>query len=149
MPLLRNALRAGSALLPFVSNGVGAIAGAHRNLIAAPERARVGDSMDLDSALEAAFPNQNRWDYVLSVPDAGLLVGVEPHTSADHEISVVIKKKQRALEHLREHLQPKYGVTRWYWATSGRCMFSSMERARRRLDAAGIQYVGRQINKFQ
>jgi hypothetical protein len=31
------------------------------------------------------------------------------------------------------------------WATSGRCMFSSMDRARRRLDSAGIEYVGREI----
>jgi len=57
-----------------------------RALIAVSERLKIGDSLGLDSALTEDFPNANRWDYVFSVPTAGKLVALEPH-SAKYSVS--------------------------------------------------------------
>jgi hypothetical protein len=109
-------------------------------LIAIDVRPAIGDSLDLDSATQAAYPNDHRWDYVLSVLANGDLVGVEPHTAKNSEIDVVIKKKTNAAAHLRLHLHPGRAVARWYWVTRGKVAFSPMEKAERKLAQNGIKF---------
>src|SRR5262249_26038202 len=93
---LRLSLLAGSPLVGVVRDGLGAMLSSDRSLIHATERAKVGDSLDLDTATKDLFPSENRWDYVLSLPATERLVGLEPHTAGDHEVRVVIRKKQNA-----------------------------------------------------
>lgn len=143
--LLKTALIPTSALLQSVSQGMGAFLERDRRLISVGERTRIGDSLDLDAALQPTFPNANRWDYVFSVSDADRLVGLEPHHATDSEISVVIAKKKNASEQLRRHLHPRHKVSEWLWVSHGRTAFSKMERANRRLAQAGIRYVGRSL----
>jgi hypothetical protein len=119
-----------------------------RALIAPAERPKIGDSLNLDDALLREFPNANRWDYVFSVPAVGKLIALEPHTAKDSEISVVIAKKEHAAWQLREHLLPRFGISRWLWVSHRRNSFSRMERARRRLDQAGIEYLGRSVDQL-
>jgi hypothetical protein len=116
-----------------------------RTLIAPDERPKIGDSLDLDGALRHEFPNANRWDYVFSVPAAGKLIALEPHTAKDSEISVLIAKKKHATAQLRRHLLPQYRVAEWLWVSHGRMSFSRMEQATRRLAQAGIKYLGRSV----
>jgi hypothetical protein len=143
--LLRSALVQNSSLIPSVQNGMGAFLRRDRRLITEGERAKIGDSLDLDAALEAAFPNANRWDYIFSVADAGKLLALEPHHATDSEISVVIAKKTHAAQELRGHLHAQHKVSEWLWVSHGRTSFSKMERATRRLAQAGIRYVGRSL----
>jgi hypothetical protein len=119
-----------------------------RQLIAVGERTRIGDSLELDEALRAAFPNSHRWDYIFSVSDAGKLVALEPHHAGDSEISVVIAKKRHAVEQLRTHLHQRYRVSEWLWVSHGRASFSRMEQATRRLAQEGIRYVGRSLRSL-
>ncbi len=125
-----------------------AIQRADVQLIADSQRARIGDSLDLDAASHNEHPNDHRWDYLLSVPDAGRLVGVEPHTASDHEIAVVIAKKNAALDYLTDHLRRGQRVDAWFWVTRGQVGFGKMDRARRRLDQAGIAFAGRQLRSL-
>ena len=118
------------------------------SLIAEQERPKVGDSLDLDEATRRAYPNDNRWDYLLSVPASARIVGMEPHTAKDAEIAVVIKKKATAVAVLRSHLRPRAAIDDWLWVASGPVGFSRMERARRRLDQSGITFVGRLLRSL-
>jgi len=146
--LLSRALSTGSRLAPLVQIGLGAFQKAHKSLIAPPERPRVGDSLDIDEAFRKEAPNTNRWDYLFSVSDRGILLALEPHHANDSEISVVIAKKNRASSALLLHLQPKHRVHEWLWVSSGRTAFSQMEVASRRLAQAGIRYVGNSLKSL-
>ncbi len=145
---LSTALRPKSTLRPALRDGLAALLARDRRLIAPGERARVGDSIDLDTATAGQLPQANRWDYVLSVPDVHRLVGIEPHSAQDSEISVVVAKKQTAIQYLQTHLLPGHVVARWYWVCHGRVQFSRMDPARRRLDVNGITFVGRTLRSF-
>ena len=146
--LISTALVAGSALRGQVMDHLRAVTRAHRCLIAATVRSQVGDSLNLDAATRGEFPQDNRWDYLLSVPGIGQIVGLEPHSASDSEISVVIAKKRHATAYLRDHLPPRYRVAKWFWVSSGSVSFSSMERARRELDHNGIAFKGRMLRSF-
>lgn len=146
--LLKRTLVKGSKLRALVRNGMDAITNADTILIALEERPKIGDSINLDNAMKDDLPEHNRWDYVLSVPSIGQLVGVEPHSARDSEISVVIEKKKQAITFLHDHLPPHHRVSKWYWVSHGAVRFSVMERARRRLDQAGIAFSGHLIRSF-
>ena len=145
MILLKTALQPASTLLSGVQNGMDAFFPRDRALIAVSERPKIGDSLDLDSALRHDFPNANRWDYIFSVPGAGKLVALEPHSAKDSEISVLIAKKKHAAAELRKHLHPKYRVAEWLWVSHGRTSFSRREQATRRLAQEGITYLGKSV----
>lgn len=143
-----SALQKASSLRGHVRPGAQAMQSSDLSLIRLAERSRIGDSLDLDAATAAAAPQDHRWDYILSVPSADKLVGVEPHGATNSEISVVIQKKENALAVLRNHLKPAHNVAEWHWVTHGRVGFSPMERATRALAQAGIQFHGRELRKL-
>jgi hypothetical protein len=146
--LLKTALTEGSLLKPYVKVGIGALENADIRLIAADQRPKIGDSLNLDDAMKHDFPNANRWDYLISVSSVNKIVGVEPHSARDSEISVVIAKKNQAVTFLIDHLPPKHRVAQWFWVSHGAVRFSAMERARRLLDQNGIAFEGRLLRSF-
>lgn len=141
--LLLDVLTEGSTLRPSIQVGMNAFLNTDKQLIAVGERARIGDSLDLDSTLRPAFPNAHRWDYIFSVSDTKRILALEPHSANDSEISVVIAKKRNAADYLRAHLLPKHWVSEWLWVSHGKSSFSKTEKATRALASAGIRYVGR------
>lgn len=146
---LKTALNEDSPLRALVRGGMGAFIELDHRLVAEDQRSKVGDSLDLDAASRQEHPQANRWDYIVSIPDLEQLVGIEPHSAKDSEISVVVSKKKNATEYLRNHLQPGYRITRWFWVSHGTVSFSKMDRARRRLDQNGIAFVGRLLRTFE
>ena len=150
----RRAMLISSVLIPTsslhgkVRDGLRALLARDRNLIEGAERQRVGDSLDLDDASRVEFPNENRWDYLLSVPTISQIIGIEPHSARDAEISVVIAKKQNAVNYLRDHLRPGNRVAKWFWVSHGSVGFSRMDRMRRLLDQNGIAFEGRMLRSF-
>jgi hypothetical protein len=140
---LMEALTKESRLRDLVEHGMGAFARVDLNLLAMDQRRRIGDSLDLDAASQDEYPEANRWDYIVSVPDLAVFAGIEPHSAKDSEIRVVISKKNHATEYLRHHLQEGYRITKWFWVCHGTVSFSKMDRARRSLDQNGINFVGR------
>jgi hypothetical protein len=146
--LIRTALIHDSKLVPRVRVGIGALGNADVQLIAETERPKIGDSIDLDEAMREDLPNANRWDYLLSIRTINQLVGVEPHSARDSEISVVIAKKRQAIEFLFDHLAPNRRVGRWFWVSHGSVRFGVMERAKRLLDQNGITFAGHLLRSF-
>jgi len=144
---LKSELHATSALQKHIMNGIDALDRRDQELIAPDERRRVGDSLYLDKAVEADHPQEHRWDYVLSVPDAAAIIGIEPHSAKDSEISVVIKKKCWAAGYLRKHMSSR-GVSRWFWVTHGRVGISILDKERRRLSKYGIEFVGKSLRSL-
>ncbi len=128
-----------------MNDGLGAVTNSHRKYIAADIRADFEDSLDVDAALLAAHSQQNRWDYLLGHGPQNRVVGLEPHTADDGEISVVIKKKEHAMIQLQPHLETTGKVSDWFWVASGTVGFTVMEKATRRLDEKGITFVGKAL----
>jgi hypothetical protein len=143
--VLRRALREESSLQPMVSDGLGAVEGAHREYLEENIRATFEDSLDLDEAMRVGHEQENRWDYLLGHAPSGEVVGVEPHSAKQDEISTIISKRAAAKAHLREHLRNGVRVSRWLWVASGNVQFADTERARLRLDQNGIEFVGRRV----
>ena len=108
---------------------MGAIKGKDRELLAEELRQQVGDSLDLDGAMQAESPNAHRWDYLLSLPDSSKIIGVEPHPATDSEVGLVIDKKGWAVGCLKQHFQSSYRVGAWYWVSSGKIGLSKTDRA--------------------
>src|SRR5262245_1543292 len=102
---LKKALRESSPLRELVQDGMGAFLSADIKLVAENQRDQIGDSLDLDAASQSEDPQANRWDYIVSVPDLKIFVGIEPHTAKDSEVSVVIAKKKHASAYLRNHFK--------------------------------------------
>ena len=142
---LRAALRPESRLLDEVRDGLGAIKSADRSCLHVEIRSAFADRLEADEALRAGHDQENRWDYLLGHSATSALVGVEPHSAKEDQVSVVIKKRSAAIRQLAEHLREGVAVARWLWVSSGDVYFADTERTRRRLDNAGIEFVGRRV----
>jgi hypothetical protein len=141
----RAALVDGSTLQPAVENGLSAVQANHRALIDATVHSDFADSLDLDAAVQAQFPQDNRWDYLLGHEPSRAVVGLEPHSAKQDEISTVIAKRKAARDQLRGHLKPAARISPWLWVASGKVHFADTEKARRQLDQEGITFVGRKV----
>jgi hypothetical protein len=137
-------LRSDSTLQAVVRDGIDALKG-KRDILQEDIRPALGDSLDLDAALESDYPNDPRWDYLLGHTPSRKLIGVESHSAHTREVSVLIRKKQAALEQLRPHLRDGHSVDHWLWVASGNVQILDLDKARRRLDQHGITFVGRQV----
>lgn len=128
-----------------VHDGVAALPGAHRGLIDDAVKEQIGDSLDIDAALEPGHPEEHRWDYLLGHAPTEAVIALESHTASDSEVSVLIAKKQAASRQLRAHLRDGVRPVAWIWVTEGRVGFARSERAARRLDQAGITFANRRV----
>lgn len=142
---IRSSLKKSSALQYEVHDGIGAIERSHRVYLAEEIRSSFDDSLDLDKALLEGHEQENRWDYLLGHAQSAAVIGIEPHSAKQDEISTVIKKKRAAKQQLTEHLKPGARITAWLWVASGKVHFVDTEKARRRLDQQGIRFVGRKV----
>ena len=142
---VRSALRAESALLPLVKNGMEAVQKKDRALFDTTIRLAFSDSLELDDAVKLGREQENRWDYLLGHDPSGDVVAIEPHSAKTDEITTVIKKKSAAREQLKAHLAEGKRVTRWLWVASGKVHFADTEKTRRLLDQQGIQFVAPRV----
>jgi hypothetical protein len=103
------------------------------------------DSLDLDEAMRPGHDQENRWDYLLGHGASREVIGLEPHSARGDQVGTVIGKRKAAMTQLTGHLKTGARVSRWLWVASGRVLFADTERARRRLDQHGIQFVGTRL----
>ncbi len=118
---------------------------ADRDHIEEPLRPAFRDSLDLDAAMLPGNDQANRWDYLLGHGDTEFVIGVEPHSAKEDQISTIIATKKAAQDQLRPHLRPGARVRAWLWVASGTVQFADTERARRRLDEHDIRFVGPRV----
>ena len=142
---VRAALRVDSLLQRAVQDGLGAVISAHHGYFDDAVRSSFADSLDLDNALKKGREQENRWDYLLGYQPTGQVVGVEPHSAENGEVTTVIKKLEAARRQLQEHLCDGRGVSKWLWVASGRVRFVPIEKATLRLAQNGIEFIGRRI----
>lgn len=143
---VRSLLKEDSSLQSAVKDGLGAVMKGHRDYLDAGIRDQFSDSLELDAAMHLGHEKENRWDYLLGHQPSDEVVAVEPHSAKQDEISTVIKKRQAAIQQLKEHQQNGKTVSKWLWVASGKVHFADTEKARRRLDQSGIEFVGARIS---
>jgi hypothetical protein len=119
--------------------------GEHRSYVDEAIRPAFSDSLDLDEGLRPTHGQENRWDYLLGHAPSTAVIGLEPHSAKEDEVSKVIAKCAAARDQLRSHLKANARVAAWLWVASGKVHFADTERARRRLDQHGIQFVGTRV----
>lgn len=144
---LRAAFNEESSLHPLIKDGLGAVISSHRKYFDEGIRPSFADSLDVDRALRLGREQENRWDYLLGHEPSGRVIGVEPHSAENSEISTVIKKLASARRQLQGHLRDGKLVSRWLWVASGKVQFVPMERATLRLAQNGITFVGAKVKK--
>jgi hypothetical protein len=118
---------------------------AHRIYFDETIRSSFADSLDVDEAFKVGREQENRWDYLLGHGPSRRIVGVEPHTAANSEITTVIRKLEAARRQLRHHLRDGKFVAKWFWVASGKVRFVPMEKATLRLAQNGVEFVGGRI----
>lgn len=142
---IRSALVNGSTLHGQILDSLGAVKNGHRDYIDQSVRNVFADSLDLDAALQAVHPNDNRWDYLLGHTPTRAVIGLEPHSAKQDEVATVIAKRDAALVHLRDHLRVGVRIASWLWVASGKVHFADTEKERRRLDQRGITFTGTRV----
>lgn len=142
---IRRALDAKSPLRAHVKDGLRALKKEHVAFVDDKLRRSFSDSLDIDETLREGRERENRWDYLLGHDATAQIFGLEPHTANNHEVTTVIKKRERALEQLRGHLKPDTRVTAWFWVAAGKVDFLPMSKAMRRLASNGIQFVDKML----
>jgi hypothetical protein len=142
---IRSALLPTSALQSTVKDGLRALKTRHRSCIDQPLQGDFADSLDLDQAMRVGHERENRWDYLVGHAPSRKVVALEPHCAKEDAISTVIAKRAAAMEQLQAHLSPGVRVGAWLWVASGKVYFADTEKARRRLDQNGIQFVGTRV----
>ena len=143
--MIRAALKETSSLLPKVVDGLGAVAKAHKALIAEDIQGDFGDSLESDEAFLVGHQGEHRWDYLLGHTPSNTVVGLEPHSASTSEVQVVIKKRAAARAQLRDHLRPGRHVEAWYWVASGRVDFVPHEKQVNLLAQNGVRFIGKQL----
>ena len=142
---VRRALNDDSSLQPNVNDGITALEKSDHQYLAADIRPTFDDSLNLDAALQQDYSNENRWDYLLGHTASQEVIGLEPHSAKEDQVSRVISKRKAARQQLASHLKSGARVSKWLWGASGRVQFVDTEKARRRLDENGIEFVGTQV----
>lgn len=142
---VRAALKAESFLRSSVKDGLGAIENSHRDYFDVSIRTSFADSLDVDSGLKAGHEQENRWDYLLGHAPTGNIIGVEPHSAKEDEVSTVIRKLRSARDQLHDHLRDGVKVSRWIWVASGGIQFLQVGKTRFELAQAGIHFAGRRV----
>lgn len=140
-------LVAKSGLRGEVVEGLGAVSKKDHKLIEDDLRRDFADSIDFDAATKEGREQEHRWDYLLGHSDTGKVVGLEPHSAANKEISVVIDKRKNSIHVLMGHLKEGARIADWFWVASGEVDFVPHEKAVLRLAQNGITFVGKRLLK--
>jgi hypothetical protein len=139
---IRLALLPSSALRTRVSDGLGALSKAHRQLIDKPLRSSFADSLEVDEALRKTAAREPQWDYLLGHDPSSVVVGLEPHSAHTGEVAAVIGKKAAARRQLQSHLKKNSRIAGWFWVALGKVDFAPPDKVIRRLEQEGITFVG-------
>lgn len=143
---LLGALDPNSSMRARVQPGLQALASRDRQAIDATPPDLVRDSLDLDLALAAEYPNEARWDYLIGIaaPERNP-IAIEIHPATEGEVDRIIEKKRSAQPHLRTHLRGGARIRAWYWVASGKVALPPTGSGARRLAAAGVRLAGRTL----
>jgi hypothetical protein len=136
-----------SYLAASVRAGLQALPDDTRDRIAENLRSDFVDSIDLDAATRERHANDERWDYLLGHALSSKIIGIETHSASTSQVSKVINKRTKSIDHTRAEFVEGAYVAAWYWVASGRVDFVPHEKTVNRLAQNGIQFVGTRLEK--
>lgn len=104
-------------------NGLQALVKADLEKIKVKEARKIEGSVDIDTSTRKLYPNDARWDYVISY--AGLAYFVEVHPATNGEVKTMMAKKQWLQNWLKQKAttlnEYPSAKPRFYWLQSGKC----------------------------
>lgn len=142
----KTAVKRTAEIAPYLKSQLTALISAHKNSIILSIPRRITGSVNIDAALQSAYPNANRWDYAigyyLSHQDDKVFF-VEFHKANVKEVSLVLKKKQwlerwmdgKPINNLRQR--------EFVWVSAGGINIPLNSPQIRNLNTNGIQLVRR------
>lgn len=144
----KEAVEATSNLAGRFQIGLQALRAQDRPHIKAEDTRKLVGSVDIDSALQEAEPNANRWDFAIVYQhtnrDAEVIYWTELHTANDSEIKVVIKKALWLRGWLKTDGRNLTEFERdIVWVSSGPTSFQLTGPQRKQMAQAGLRHVGR------
>ena len=129
--------------------GLQAIKNAHRKLIATKSRKVWRESVDLDAALAARYPNAERWDYGVGIhrDRAEHAIWVEFHPADSQHINEVLKKLAWLKSWLKSSGRPLQAMTRRYvWVATGGVTVTRDSKRMRKLAEEGLYFAGSRLD---
>jgi hypothetical protein len=140
----RTAVNCTDEIAPCFQNGLNALSSAHRNSITTTNPRRITGSVNIDNALQTAYPNANRWDYAIgyyiSHQDDKVFF-VEFHKAIVDEVSRVLKKKQWLENWMRGKPLDNLQQRRFVWVSTGGIKIPPNSPSRRILNKHGLILV--------
>ena len=125
--------------------GLRAIKKSDRNKVNAMHTNKIQGSLDIDTQVQALYPNNNRWDYVLSYNNR--LYFIEIHSAETSEVKIVIEKVVWLKEWLKAKASNINALPKaehpYIWIQSGRYAILPGSKEMMKLSIAGISTTNR------
>jgi hypothetical protein len=111
---------------------------------------KLAGSVDVDTALQKAQPQANRWDFAIAYNHTNrseeFVYWTELHTASDSQVKVVIKKAQWLVCWLKNEGHPLAGFERdILWVSSRATSFNLTGYQQKQMAAAGLRHVGSKL----
>jgi hypothetical protein len=132
-------------LTPDITNGyqVGLQAfGQCHNKIHVSDTRLIDGSVDIDACTEKKYPDENRWDYVLSYNRK--VYFVEVHPACTSEVNVVLKKLQWLKDWLNRqapNINKQKAPQPYYWVQSGKNAILKTSSQYRRISQSNLKPI--------
>ena len=116
--------------------------GSHSSKIQPADTRCCEGSVDLDACLQTRYPDDNRWDYVLSYKKKAYFVEVHPAQTS--EVETVLKKLSWLKNWIATHaplVHKQKAANPYYWIASGKVNILKTSQQYRRVAQAGLMPV--------
>ena len=128
--------------------GLQALRNIDKQHVTAQDARRLAGSVDVDTALKDARPNEPRWDYAIGHRPSNsandMIYWIEIHPASDGEVKGMMAKLQWLKTWLRENSPDLNSLPREFiWLSSGSTSLSQTSPQRKRLAQQGLQHRGR------
>jgi hypothetical protein len=145
----REAVEAVPELETFFKKGLHALTEADRNRIHCSKPRNLAGSINVDVALREALPHDPRWDYGIGYrtrTSRERAIWVEVHPASSQSINDILTKLNWLQQWLSNKATDLREITdRFIWISSGKVALTPGSPQRKRIAAAGIEFVGRKL----
>jgi hypothetical protein len=123
--------------------GLQALKNVDKQHVTAEDTKTLAGSVDVDSALQERYPQDNRWDYAIGHTD-GVVYWIEVHGASDGELKVVLAKLKWLKTWLRGQAKTIGAMPREFvWVSSGKTSFTLASPQQKQFALEGLQHKGR------
>ena len=142
----KTAVECTNEIANFFKTGLDALSKAHKNSIIVTYHKKITGSVNIDAALQSAYPNENRWDYAIgyriSKQDDKVFFA-EFHRAIVSEVEIVLKKKEWLVNWMKGKPLDDLRQKKFVWVSAGGKNIPTNSPQMRNLNTNGIQLVRR------